>query len=385
MPLPNATPKLFLLILLFITMMFGLRASTPTTVQLTHLTSYTFTDTTTVIPPSPSIKTTPSHRPANAQNQPTDQTTIPHRSLYTHQNKSPHNKGIPPLFALIPLVTLPRRKRKPALRCDPTTTRKEKQTYANTTPTLCSIYIYDYSITTNDLIKAKAYEDYGFRYYDPETGRWPNRDPIGERGGFNLYGFVGNDGVNSWDALGLERAEFDTQGGLHINDLQVTEKGEIGKGRRRIDFAFKVNEETGDWEFSQKGKHNPLTKNDRKAINKYLDEHFTPEKYQNLVDDFNSKKSSLGNPAKFEKQLRDIRNKKVGIIVSGVLIFCSTANASSGDIDHLKSNLKYMAKYPDHINENELITETTSLVNDVFGDNIVALKIWANLEAWSSK
>jgi RHS repeat-associated protein len=23
---------------------------------------------------------------------------------------------------------------------------------------------------------------YGFRYYDPETGRWPSRDPIGERG-----------------------------------------------------------------------------------------------------------------------------------------------------------------------------------------------------------
>jgi hypothetical protein len=44
---------------------------------------------------------------------------------------------------------------------------------------------------------------YGFRYYDPETGRWPNRDPIGEEGGFNVYGFVGNDGVNMADVLGL--------------------------------------------------------------------------------------------------------------------------------------------------------------------------------------
>ena len=33
---------------------------------------------------------------------------------------------------------------------------------------------------------------YGFRYLDPVTGRWPSRDPIGERGGRNLYGFVGN-------------------------------------------------------------------------------------------------------------------------------------------------------------------------------------------------
>jgi hypothetical protein len=44
---------------------------------------------------------------------------------------------------------------------------------------------------------------YAYRYYDPITGRWPSRDPIEERGGINLYGFVGNDGVNKWDLLGL--------------------------------------------------------------------------------------------------------------------------------------------------------------------------------------
>jgi RHS repeat-associated protein len=43
---------------------------------------------------------------------------------------------------------------------------------------------------------------YGYRYYHPQTGRWINRDPIEERGGLNLYGFVGNDGVNQWDLLG---------------------------------------------------------------------------------------------------------------------------------------------------------------------------------------
>ncbi len=45
---------------------------------------------------------------------------------------------------------------------------------------------------------------YGFRYYDPVTGRWLNRDPIEERGGLNLYAFVGNDPVNRWDYLGLQ-------------------------------------------------------------------------------------------------------------------------------------------------------------------------------------
>lgn len=49
---------------------------------------------------------------------------------------------------------------------------------------------------------------YGYRYYDPQTGRWPSRDPIKERGGVNLYGFVGNDGVNRVDMLGMEASDF---------------------------------------------------------------------------------------------------------------------------------------------------------------------------------
>lgn len=43
---------------------------------------------------------------------------------------------------------------------------------------------------------------YLYRDYDAASGRWPSRDPIGERGGMNLYGFVNNDGVNRVDILG---------------------------------------------------------------------------------------------------------------------------------------------------------------------------------------
>jgi RHS repeat-associated protein len=46
---------------------------------------------------------------------------------------------------------------------------------------------------------------YGFRYMDPQTGRWMSRDPIGERGGANLYGFCRNDGVTQVDLIGLKR------------------------------------------------------------------------------------------------------------------------------------------------------------------------------------
>jgi RHS repeat-associated protein len=45
---------------------------------------------------------------------------------------------------------------------------------------------------------------YGYRYYHPQSGRWINRDPIGEEGGLNLYGFVINAPVNLWDILGMK-------------------------------------------------------------------------------------------------------------------------------------------------------------------------------------
>jgi len=44
---------------------------------------------------------------------------------------------------------------------------------------------------------------YGYRFYNPLLGRWANRDPMGERGGVNLYGFVGNAPLNDTDPYGL--------------------------------------------------------------------------------------------------------------------------------------------------------------------------------------
>jgi integrase/recombinase XerD len=45
---------------------------------------------------------------------------------------------------------------------------------------------------------------YGYRYLDTQLGRWISRDPIGEEGGINLYGFVRNNGITHMDHLGLE-------------------------------------------------------------------------------------------------------------------------------------------------------------------------------------
>ncbi len=46
---------------------------------------------------------------------------------------------------------------------------------------------------------------YGYRFYNPELGRWVNRDPIEEMGGDNLYGFVKNDSIGGVDYLGLAK------------------------------------------------------------------------------------------------------------------------------------------------------------------------------------
>jgi RHS repeat-associated protein len=48
---------------------------------------------------------------------------------------------------------------------------------------------------------------YGHRYFSPSLGRWISRDPIGEKGGKNLYAFVKNDPVNDVDPLGLWKIE----------------------------------------------------------------------------------------------------------------------------------------------------------------------------------
>ena len=65
-----------------------------------------------------------------------------------------------------------------------------------------NLFTYRFSTKPRDTETGLYY--YGYRYYDPMTGRWPSRDPIGERGGVGIYAMVGNNAISSFDVLGLD-------------------------------------------------------------------------------------------------------------------------------------------------------------------------------------
>lgn len=49
---------------------------------------------------------------------------------------------------------------------------------------------------------------YGYRNYQPETGRWTSRDPAEEKSGYNLYVFSLNSAVLGFDPVGLSCVKY---------------------------------------------------------------------------------------------------------------------------------------------------------------------------------
>ncbi len=66
--------------------------------------------------------------------------------------------------------------------------------------TLADIFTHRFS--TKPFCPYTGLVEYQYRKYHPSLGRWLSRDPIGERGGLNLYVMCGNNGVNKFDLLG---------------------------------------------------------------------------------------------------------------------------------------------------------------------------------------
>ena len=79
----------------------------------------------------------------------------------------------------------------------------EYDPFGNTVIDTGTTHQFSYSFSTKPRDVETGLYNYGYRYYDPVTGRWSSRDPIEEAGGVNLYGMIGNDAVNRWDILGM--------------------------------------------------------------------------------------------------------------------------------------------------------------------------------------
>lgn len=65
---------------------------------------------------------------------------------------------------------------------------------------LAEANLYRFSSKEHHLASGLCY--YGYRFYDPTVQRWLNRDPAGEAGGLNLFGFVLNSPLQSVDPNG---------------------------------------------------------------------------------------------------------------------------------------------------------------------------------------
>jgi RHS repeat-associated protein len=116
-------------------------------------------------------------------------------------------------------------------------------------------YTSHYRFGTSDVLLAP------FRAYDSASGRWLNRDPIGQRGGINLYRYVNNDPTNVIDPLGLrDWTEAQTRKFFLLPASIYATEG-LFSGIKNIydlsmgDYDFGNSEKYGDDTFCVNGRH----------------------------------------------------------------------------------------------------------------------------------
>lgn len=127
-------------------------------------------------------------------------------------------------------------------------------------------------------------------FYDPVAGRWVSRDPIAERGGMNLYGFVHNSPFKWVDFLGREPAGWEREGWKQRDEPDLVGKGwgKVGPQEINVDrceayllFTHSPKKGTFHWHFNGRcavggyigcfpGKNNPPS---------------DPDEFRNAYDD----------------------------------------------------------------------------------------------------
>jgi RHS repeat-associated protein len=113
-----------------------------------------------------------------------------------------------------------------------------------------------YRFSSKELHSNSGLYYYGFRFYDPSLGRWINRDPLGEAGGINLYGFVHNnpnyyadtDGRAAWAITipGLIGGGVTIGGALAGGAVWITGGAYYWVGGE-LDEMFGISDGVSDW------------------------------------------------------------------------------------------------------------------------------------------
>jgi hypothetical protein len=86
-------------------------------------------------------------------------------------------------------------------------------------------------------------------FYNPSTGRWISRDPIGEKGGFSLYAFGQNDPQDQVDALGLVAARSGSHScrRCRVNSMNLVPGAwHYKSGYGSLYFTFSINATLSD-------------------------------------------------------------------------------------------------------------------------------------------
>lgn len=83
------------------------------------------------------------------------------------------------------------------------------------------------------LLLLAAFTNLANAFFDPSAGRWVSRDPIAEKGGVNLYGFVANNGNNSIDSLGMYKLNPDKFKGPDASEIKRIEDS-LSRIKKRV-------------------------------------------------------------------------------------------------------------------------------------------------------
>ena len=134
----------------------------------------------------------------------------------------------------------------------------------SSTSSVPALAVNRYRFQCREWSAATGLVNFRARWYDPVTGRWLSKDPIGLNGGLNLYAFCGNDPVNLSDFFGLctpkKNPTIITPSGKKIPyppGVDIKENIRIAEEKSIIWDAFWFKNQVrnhGPWDYKQRGK-----------------------------------------------------------------------------------------------------------------------------------